>query len=507
MKRISYIIIFLSIGLTSFANNLSVRNGVIANNKIIFEISWDNSWNFSSSGGSSDAVWLFLKGKEPDGIWTHILLSPDINCHTTESNILELELPDDCKGIFIQQKDGGAGKIDFSKIGITIDGTLSMYSEVRIFVIEMVHILEGAFYLGDSASISSFCDSQSKPYLINDEKEITSSELRLYNPNKEFVPSQIPDFIPETFPKGYKGFYCMKYEISQIQYAEFLNTLSYSQQKTRTSYAPSSAIGTMVMVNSVQPDSSYRNSIAISRSGIDNQISALYGCDGNQNGLFDEGEDALNRAMNFLSWGDLSAYLDWACLRPLTEFEFEKICRGALQEPVSGEYAWGTSFVTDADHSINDGTIFETVNDVVPPGYGLANHGNIITISGWGLRGPLRTGFAAGTNSTRLTSGSSYYGVMELSGNVWEMFVMAGDEGEQFSGNPGDGTLSETGDANQEGWGSPETANGVIYRGGAWNSTVSGSIGSWCDMAVSDRFYSHLRPVARRNTTGGRGGR
>jgi formylglycine-generating enzyme required for sulfatase activity len=43
--------------------------------------------------------------------------------------------------------------------------------------------------------------------------------------------------------------------------------------------------------------------------------------------------------MNILSWFDVAAYLDWAALRPMTELEFEKVCRGP-ENRIAGEYAW-----------------------------------------------------------------------------------------------------------------------------------------------------------------------
>lgn len=260
------------------------------------------------------------------------------------------------------------------------------------------------------------------------------------------------------------------------------------------------------MINPYLPDSLYRNSILIAMSGVENIQPAIYACNANRNILFNEGDDGLNRAMNFLSYADLSAYLDWAALRPITELEFEKVCRGANQYAIPGEFAWSSPSVTDADHPINDGTVFESVSDVVLSGNGLANHGNTITGGSWGLRGPLRTGFAASTNTDRLTSGSAYYGVMEMSGNVWEMVVQAGEGGEYFLNETGDGTIDENGYSNQVSWCNPLTAKGMMYRGGGWASTISG-IGSWRDLAVSDRFYSHIKPSVRRNTSGGRGGR
>jgi hypothetical protein len=95
---------------------------------------------------------------------------------------------------------------------------------------------------------------------------------------------------------------------------------------------------------------------------------------------------------------------------------------------------------------------------------------------------------------------------MEMSGNIWEQTIMIAANGENFTGNPGDGQLAENGDANQPSWCDPSTASGVLLKGGGWGSTIS-DVGSWRDLAVSDRFYSHIKPISRRNTVGGRGGR
>ncbi|MEO0341540.1 MAG: hypothetical protein AAF242_20315, partial [Bacteroidota bacterium] len=39
--------------------------------------------------------------------------------------------------------------------------------------------------------------------------------------------------LSEAFPKGFSGFYQMKYELSQQEYCDFLNTLNSQQQKAR----------------------------------------------------------------------------------------------------------------------------------------------------------------------------------------------------------------------------------------------------------------------------------
>ena len=93
---------------------------------------------------------------------------------------------------------------------------------------------------------------------------------------------------------------------------------------------------------------------------------------------------------------------------------------------------------------------------------------------------------------------------MEMSGNVWEQSVMVTNETVGFKGNLGDGIIDENGNANVESWCNNSTANGAILRGGGWGSTIS-EVGSYRDPAISDRFYSHLKPATRKNTVGGRG--
>lgn len=503
-KFLSTIILFLFLYAIQ-ANNLLINNGDINSNSLTFNISWDNSWNLTSQGGNYDAVWVFIKGKNITGHWSHIDLSTNNSVHTANYP-LGIETVSDGKGIFIKNISSGVINIQPSPVTLIAEQNLSNFSEIRIYGIEMVHIPQGEFYLGDGVSISSLGNVDGNPMLISSENEIAGSNLTIVNPNSQFTPQSLPSIIPQVYPKGFKPFYVMKYEVSQIQYVDFLNILTYTQQQSRTAYAPSSPVGTYAMVNPNQPDSLYRNGIVIEHSGSPSGVPAKYAMDYNANEVFNDETDGLHRAANFLSWGDLSAYLDWAALRPMTEMEFEKICRGASIPPVMGEFAWGSSLVTNANNTINDGTFFEAVSDVPSSGSGLANHGNFVFTEGWGLRGVLRTGFAAGENTSRLEAGAAYYGVMELSGNVWEQTIMLAGGGEVFQGNAGDGELTENGYANQPSWCNPSTAAGVILKGGGWASTIS-AVGSWRDLAISDRFYSHIKPSTRRNSLGGRGAR
>jgi formylglycine-generating enzyme required for sulfatase activity len=499
-----FIIALLHFSVIGFSNNLTISNGYKVDNTIYADLSWDNSWNLTAQGGNFDAVWVFIKGKNSSGNWIHIDVSSSSSFHSTQYP-LSINAVDDGKGIFVINSSNGIQNISPTQISIYSTTDLSSFSEIRIFGIEMVYIPEDQYFLGDGASISSLSNSHGNPFLITSEDLISTENLIIKNPNSQFSPQVLPSIIPAEFPKGFASFYIMKYEISQLQYVDFLNTLTYSQQQKRTTSPPSSSEGTFVMINPVQPDSLYRNGIAILAPGIASSKPATYALNANANGSFNDDSDGLFRAANFLNWGDISAYLDWAALRPITELEFEKACRGLINS-VEGEFAWGTNLITNANTPTLDGTIFEGVSNVATPGSGIANHGNFVASQGWGLRGVLRTGFAANNNTSRLEAGASYYGVMELSGNVWEHTIMIAGGGEAFVGNPGDGILNENGDANQTSWCNPSSAEGVILRGGGWGSTIA-AVGSWRDLAISDRFYSHLKPSSRRNSTGGRGGR
>jgi formylglycine-generating enzyme required for sulfatase activity len=186
-----------------------------------------------------------------------------------------------------------------------------------------------------------------------------------------------------------------------------------------------------------------------------------------------------NVACNYLSWADGAAYADWSGLRPMTELEFEKACRGE-QPGIAGEYAWGTATVAGSAYTLSgDGTASEGIATNYSTTAGNAMYGNTSSDIG----GPVRVGiFAAnGSNSGRVSAGASYWGIMELSGNLWERPVTIDNgTGRAFTGTHGDGVLDSNGDANAATW--PGTdAVGAGWRGGSWDVGTS-------DMQVSDRL-------------------
>lgn len=284
----------------------------------------------------------------------------------------------------------------------------------------------------------------------------------------------------------------MKYEISQEQYASFLNTLTFTQQLARTAVNPASAVGTNAIASAATP---CRNGIKVRTSGVSAITPAVYGCDLNNNGTFNEAADGQNIACNWLAWSDMIAYLDWAALRPMTEFEFEKVCRGASPSSLPGEYAWSSVVITQAlSTSINNsGQAGETS---AASGNGLCVYGGSTTANG-----PLRCGFAASTATNKAQAGGAWFGVMEMSGNVWEQCV--GGQSFNYSGFTnacGDGTLSTAGAANTTNWpASGGGQGGGVGRGGAYDTGAINCTISDCGLLTNSTNQG------RYQTFGGRG--
>jgi hypothetical protein len=152
----------------------------------------------------------------------------------------------------------------------------------------------------------------------------------------------------------------------------------------------------------------------------------------------------------------------------MTEFEYEKLCRGPLSA-VANEYAWGNvSSTAISGFSGADGSGTETAT----PASANANHSS-------NIGGPVRAGIFATTNSTRFAAGAGYYGAMELGGNLNEIVISAGHpEGRAFT-------------AQQGGW---------AAGGPAFHLAVGGQRGGanpWRFLAERTARPAHLQPLRR----------
>ncbi|MGA2625327.1 MAG: SUMF1/EgtB/PvdO family nonheme iron enzyme [Bacteroidota bacterium] len=461
----------------AMSNNIQVTTPVLTGQntgthytQVQFTVTWDNSWRDVVNW---DAAWVFVKYKGNDGIWKHATLSATGSDHTAPAGST-ITPSSDGKGVFIYRSTNGSGSNSFANAKLHWNyGTDGVGDNdlitVKVFAVEMVYVPQASFYVGDGATnneIGQFvAGSGTSPFQITGEGQLTLGgggvgSLGNNNPGNMYVPddfnSSTSQTLPASFPKGYNAFYCMKYEISQGQYADFLNTLTGTQASNR-----------------FPNGNGWRHTISVSGS--------VYSA------------SRPDRACNFLSCRDDAAYADWSALRPMTEMEFEKACRGD-QSPVANEYAWGTTNITAADaiSGTEDGT--ETITTTN------ANccFNNTTFSGGDGGLGPLRCGIFAKNTTTREQAGASYYGVMEMSGNLWERLVCVGNStGRSFTGAHGDGALDGSGDANVSNW--PGTnAVGTGYRGGSCDDASS----NISHLRTSDREYAGEWTTSRGTDTG-----
>ena len=439
-----------------------------------FDISWENSWRTSSAPNNWDAAWVFLKYRIGTGVWKHATLHTSSSTAPAGSTITPSS---DGKGVFLYRSADGSGNVNYSGAKLrwdySTDGVLDADQvTVKVLAIEMVYVPQGSYYLGTNGSeAGSFTDGSwrsgnSNSFQITSEAALTIDALNsstLWSVDATTIGP--PGTLPANFPKGYNAFYCMKYSISQRQYVDFLNTLTYDQQTSRTAVPPNSILGTPALY--LPPDQvSNRNGIKIQAAGISNTTPATYGCDLSGDGIYNQSDDGQYIECNWLSWADGIAYSDWSGLRPMSEMEFEKACRGT-DAPVLNDFAWNNAWATEALGIANAGTISETV---LPD----AANCNFTRNYGFDVGGPVRVGNFARSSSTRQQAGATYYGIMEMSGGVWERAVTVGNSaGRLFTGSHGDGALDANGNAfGVSDW--PDTsAAGAGFRGGVWDSPAT----------------------------------
>jgi formylglycine-generating enzyme required for sulfatase activity len=547
--------------------NTTAGTNAAANYTLVdFDLSWDNSWRASTGPSNWDAAWVFVKfmvgvsnpvftGASSSGttvtvsstadlrvgmpvyktagtgtfaantvississatqfvvsasptaalsnatiacqrIWEHASLDATAGNHTAPANST-ISVPSDSTGVFIYRSANGTGSVNYQNVqlrwqyginGVPDDAVL----QVKVFAIETVWVPQGSFVVGSGGSATSefYTHTTNGPFQISSENQITvgTSSGNLYYPSSTYGGDRAGP-IPAAFPKGYAGFYCMKYEISQGDYRDFLNTLTYTQQTSR-------AVNVTGIAGTAALSNTNRNGIDIQTPGVAASFTpAVYACNLNNDANYNDTVDGEWIACNHLSWMDGCAYVDWAGLRPMTELEYEKACRGD-QAVVSGEYAWGSASITEATGISNGGANNETFSNA---GANCAynNHGNV--------PGPLRVGAFAGGATTRAQAGATYYGIMEMSGNLWERAVTIGHAtGRNFTGLNGNGQLSPNGHANQSLWpgisGSEVTgATGSGFRGGDWSAVASYA-------RVSDRYSAALSLTIRFSDYGFRG--
>jgi formylglycine-generating enzyme required for sulfatase activity len=393
-------------------NNLSIRDVALVNTgggeaDIEFTMSWDNSWHesWTDNGGTVsvtnwDAVWVFAKYRQTGGLWKHVRLAA--TGHTATGGTV-IDLADngggERMGAFVHRSTAGAGTVTCANMrlhwNLAASGINSPADiDLTVMGVEMVYIPEGSFSLGSGGTETyhfHVMGDPDTPYIVTSEAEIG---LHGAAGDLDWAANGLVGTIPAAFPKGFQAFYCMKYEITEEQYVDYLNLLD-----------PTVAAPLFPNANGA-----HRHTIAEAAGG------------GYETG-------APDRACSYLFGHQWLSYLDWAGLRPMTELEFEKACRG-VKEPWVNEYAWGnSSFTGMTGFNGTDGSGTETAT---PAG---ANVHVLI-----GIDGPVRAGIFATGTSSRESAGAGYYGVMNLSDNLRERTAtLTRGDGWAFDGSHGDG--------------------------------------------------------------------
>jgi len=532
-KFLCCLAIFIGLGIYVKANNVVISNVSIINNgpgniQVKFDLSWENSWRVNVGPSNYDGVWVFFKYKNAAGVWVHMTLTGSNNVIPAGVDVYQTN--DFLKaGAVVYRETNGTGSMNVTNIRLGVNSSLPYDIDVKGFAIEMVYVPAPTVrpFFGDGDGLTESTNA----FHYTDNTATTSSVVPMHVDVNGFDDVELEtdgiyiysnDTIQTTNPLGsldpfptMKALWCMKYEINQASYRDFLNTLSYVQQAARSAAAPNSATGTGALVNG----GTNRNFIEIKTPGVPFTTPAIYGCDANGNNVYDENGDGEWIACGYITWPDVAAWLDWSGLAPMSELQFEKICRGGSSAgpnvAILGEYAWGANSIFGSPYTLaGSGTPSELVSNAS------ASVGNA-SYASTSAGGPLRSGIFATSTSNRQISGGSFYGVMELSGNLSEYCITIGNvAGRSCEYVPnGNGTINASGNAQlsvggagfwpgMEGNLSTSTANtcsgtcevtgsaGMMMRGGGFDDVIT-------ELRIAER--GAFTPTARVGSRGGRG--
>lgn len=395
---------------------------------------------------SWSSIWVFAKYRLPGGDgYAHATLAADRGAHVVPAGAaLEVGLTGDRgRGVFIHRSAPGQGPLQLADIGLrwlhAADGVEDPAAvDLRVFAIDMVRVPTGAFHAGSGGSEpgafgAAGAATPARPFLVDaawsapatagtTSRRIGTEPGMLWAGDDATRGVTMP--LDDAFPTGHDAFYCMRYELTRGQFVDFLNTLSAADFADTSAGDEGHAI---------------RHVTAAGRYGLEGSWPKLVARKSHQ-------------ACNLLSWWDGAKHASWAALRPLTELEYEKACRGP-RRALAAEYAWGTAAVAKAEYAVADeGQPGERIVAGFLETAGNANHdltlpaffGGPVSPYINGVPGaPMRPGIFATATTGRVAAGASYWGIMELSGNVREQVVTLADaRGRSFRGSHGDGTTT-----------------------------------------------------------------
>jgi hypothetical protein len=418
-------------------NNLAITNVTLSNSSVStsstavvsFVITENNTLSSVTANGASynTADWIFIKFSTQGGgvgTWNHALLAPG----GTVSSSATLTLGSDSMGAWLDHSATG------SQMSATVNLNMATFANrigwnsvmIQVYAVAMVHIPTGSF--------------------VYNESNLGGTTSNNYNgtagPQTVASAANIPASAAAGWPNGYSSFYIMRYPISQGQYADFLNSVSAT---TATVHADT----------------------VFSNFGYSMSVNA---------GVYSTAD--RNLAMVRMSFFDLSAFLSWAALRPITEMEYERAGRDVA--PDARFYPWGSQAPT------------------TPPNYWPPNEGggpfaqNNMNFGNLSSQSILDVGryMSSDVYRTAAQTGVSPYGVADLSGNIATAVILC-----SYLSVPGNGNGSAVFPVS---WPNADSYTG--YRGGYLSNPASTE-------RLSNRSGAPFAFATRSGIIGGRGGR
>ncbi len=324
---------------SSGINYMLVQNVTLSNinssqgtAQVQFDLNWGNSWKDSINW---DAAWVFIKYKNAAGEWKHAKINPTGYDHGIGTNNI-IEPTADKMGAFIRMAD--FGQTNFTADGLQLqwnyglDGVSNPSNlEIKVFATEMVYMPQGDFNVianspnWDSNYAQNIKAPGNNAAVINTRMTpiLTAGNSTQFRVKGDAGLDSNADGVIDApnYPTGYTPFYAFKYEMTQQQYADFLNCLTTDQQ----------------------------NSLGVAGSSISLNNGIYYAA-------------APNRVCYGYSNDRFLAFSDWAGLRPMSVLEFSKALFGPyanhqdFSDRGTGDYDVGRS-------GLNQGTGYYGMKD------------------------------------------------------------------------------------------------------------------------------------------------
>ena len=217
---------------------------------VTFDLRWKNSWK---NERNHDAAWVFVKFEQPGQTAIHGRLSDKRHNMRVVRYSVKGRVTSSAEGTgaFVEPINRYRGDIHWQidlKLDAEIIYSLPAHAIAKVYAIEMVYIPEGGFTLGDPDPEAQkyaalyLSDAAGKPAGLYEVKsESQSIAIGPEAGNLYYNAGRYPIYtgdqkgtIPPTYPKGVQAFYMMKYEVTQGQYTDFINSLAtYHSQVLR----------------------------------------------------------------------------------------------------------------------------------------------------------------------------------------------------------------------------------------------------------------------------------